>query len=151
MGDISYLYLFFNFTAMKKICFHLLLLMSGFIFQACPLLYSDDPDMHCNIVNKCNEKIYPVFNVPDTIISPKSFPFETIMVEHIDSGDTLKFPCHSKLFDNNRKLNILIYKASTLNEYSWQEIQEQNIFDKRYVLSLDDLKAINYTVVYDGK
>ena len=69
----------------------------------------------------------------------------------IDRQDTFKTVYFTSLFNNNRKLNILIYKESTLNKYSWQEIQKKNIFDKRYVLTLDELKAMNYKVVYDGK
>lgn len=73
------------------------------------------------------------------------------MQVNIPIKDTVLFMYHTSLFNNNRKLNILIYKESTLNQYSWQEIQEQNIFDKRYVLTLEELKAMNYTIVYEEK
>lgn len=131
--------------------FKLFLLSSILIafVTACPK--QDNPDMNYSIVNKCHEKIYLFQNNTDTIITPKSFPKQTIMQVNIPIKDTVLFMYHTSFFNNNRKLNILIYKESTLNQYSWQEIQEQNIFDKRYVLTLEELKAMNYTIVYEEK
>ena len=38
----------------------------------------------------------------------------------------------------------------TIDNYSWEEIQEQNLYDKRYSFTLDELNAINWELVYDG-
>lgn len=114
---------------------------------ACPK--QDNPDMSYFIVNKCHEKIYLFQNNIDSVMTSKYSTHQPL--EFINSQDTLKSPYYTILFNNNRKLNILIYKESTLNKYSWKEIQEQNIFDKRYVLTLEELKAMNYTIVYEGK
>ncbi len=114
---------------------------------ACPK--QDNPDMYYSIVNKCHEKIYLFQNTIDSVMTSGYSTHQPL--EFINSQDTLKSPYYTILFNNNRKLNILIYKESTLNQYSWQEIQEQNIFDKRYVLTLEELKAMNYTIVYEGE
>ena len=95
------------------------------------------------------QKIYLFQNTIDSVMTSGYSTHQPL--EFINSQDTLESPYYTILFNNDRKLNILIYKESTLNKHSWQEIQEKNIFDKRYVLSLDDLKAMNYTVVYEEK
>lgn len=53
-------------------------------------------------------------------------------------------------FDSNRKLWILIYKQSTIEAHTWQENKDKNLYDKRYELTLDQLSALNFKVVYDG-
>jgi len=50
----------------------------------------------------------------------------------------------------DEKIWILIYKQSTIDNHSWKEIQEQNLYDKRYSFTLDELNAMNWEVVYDG-
>lgn len=52
--------------------------------------------------------------------------------------------------DYNKKLWILIYKQSTIDNHSWEEIQEQNLYDKRYSFTLDELNAMNWELVYNG-
>lgn len=53
-------------------------------------------------------------------------------------------------FEKNEKLYLFIYKQSTLDNHPWEEIQEQNIYDKLYVLTLNELNTMNWQVVYDG-
>ncbi len=46
---------------------------------------------------------------------------------------------------------LLIWKQSTLDKYSKEEILWKNIYDKRYRYTKSELKKINLTIVYDGK
>lgn len=130
-----------------KAALYLSIVITSLFLQACP--HGDEPDMSYAIINNCSERIYLFQNNIDSIMTSRYSTQRPLM--YIDRQDTFKTVYFTSLFNNNRKLNILIYKESTLNKYSWQEIQEKNIFDKRYVLTLDDLKIMNYKVVYDGK
>lgn len=130
-----------------KAALYLSIVITSLFLQACP--HGDEPDMSYAIINNHSERIYLFQNNIDSIITSKYSTQRPIMF--INSKDIFETPYNTSLFNKNRKLNILIYKESTLNKYSWQEIQEKNIFDKRYVLTLDELKAMNYKVVYDGK
>lgn len=47
-------------------------------------------------------------------------------------------------------LHVLVYKQSTLDRYTTDELIEQNIYDKRYDLTYDELKAMNFTITYTG-
>ena len=69
----------------------------------------------------------------------------------LEKNNDYKIDFWIKLFQPNRKLNIFFLKKTILDAYSWQEIQEKNIFDRQYVLTLEELKSMNYEIIYDGK
>ena len=46
--------------------------------------------------------------------------------------------------------HFLIFKESTINKYSHRELVEQDIYDKRYDLTYDELVAMNFTITYTG-
>ncbi len=48
-------------------------------------------------------------------------------------------------------LQLLIFKESTRNRYTDDELVENDIYDYRYILSLEDLKACDFTVTYTGQ
>jgi hypothetical protein len=45
-------------------------------------------------------------------------------------------------------LSVFIFHTDTLNKYSWEEVRDGYMILKRYDLSLDDLKRMNWTVIY---
>lgn len=132
---------------MKQIFFSLIVI-ACFFLQACPDRYDPDPDLYFNIINNYKERVYLFYNNVDTLMSPKSLPVAPLMF--IEPEDTLKESGWSELYKNQRKLNIIIFNESTIKKYPWHQIQEEDLVDKRYVLTLDDLKAMNYTIVYVG-
>lgn len=46
---------------------------------------------------------------------------------------------------------FLIFKQSTLDKYTKEELIEKNIFDKRYVLTYEELEKMNFKIVYTGE
>lgn len=135
-------------TKLMKPAFYLLIILACLFLQACPDRYDPEPDFHFTIINDTNERIYFFMKHADTIITPKISSAPPLM--YIEPMDSLIQPEWSELYTNQRKLNIIIFKASTIKKYPWQEIQEKDIVDKRFVLTLDDLKAMNYKIVFDG-
>ncbi len=45
-------------------------------------------------------------------------------------------------------LSIYIFNSDTLNKYSWDKIRKEEMFLRRYDLSLEDLKKLKYKVSY---
>lgn len=117
---------------------------------ACP---TDEPktdtDMQFSIKNDTEENIFFYANTVDTIVTPRSFIKQNLIMIKPNKSFTTTF--WTELFEKNKKLNILIYKQSTLDSHTWKEIQDANLFDKRYVLTLEELKAMDYTVSYTGE
>lgn len=46
---------------------------------------------------------------------------------------------------------IIVYKQSTMDKYSEEELLEQNIYDKLYTLSYDDLEKMGFKITYTGE
>ena len=46
---------------------------------------------------------------------------------------------------------FLIFKQSTLDKYTKEELIEKNIFDKRYTLTYEELEKMNFKIVYTGE
>lgn len=68
----------------------------------------------------------------------------------INSKENKKFKVFKGMFADNRKIHLLIYKQSTLNNYTWEEIQSENLYDQRHSFTFEELKSMNWTIVYDG-
>lgn len=45
-------------------------------------------------------------------------------------------------------LSVFVLHTDTLNKYSWKEIRDSYMILKRYDLSLDDLKQLDFRVTY---
>lgn len=123
------------------------LLFIVLLIQACPES-SKDPDMQFTIKNESTENIYFYANTSDATVMSKDIGKGYGYLIPIKIGDFYNIPFWINLFNQSKKLNILIYKQSTLDMHSWEDIQKNDIFDKRYVLTLEELKSMNYTVMY---
>lgn len=114
-------------------------------FQGCPE-YSEEPNIFFSVLNKSGTKIYVVYSMTENTISSDEFIVPP--TEYILNDSSLKIPAHTDFFIK-RKLGVLIYKEQTLADYTWDEIRSNNIFDKQYIFTLEELKAMNYAIVYE--
>jgi hypothetical protein len=85
---------------------------------------------------------------PDTTLSklePAFFRVSPHTRNYIGNGDKWEnvFPDLPK-----DTLSIYIFSKDTFNTYGWRKVQEGYKILKRYDLSLDDLKKLNWTVTY---
>lgn len=130
------------------------MLCVSFFLQACPI--QDDGDIQIGLMNLENhyeETIYYCMNysVLERGVDETCFKYVVTLLEYpIHSKENEIFKIYKGMFTDNRKIQLLIFKQSTLDEHSWEEIQERNLFDKRYSLTVEDLKELNWTITYDG-
>ncbi len=120
------------------------------ILQGCP--NHDDKIITGQIMLKNNieESIYFYEDISDHGLSSNNISQYRLTKQKILSRDSNNIKVYGHFFENNKKLYVFVFKQSTLDNHTWEEIQEQNIYDKLYVLTLDDLNAMNWEVVYDG-
>lgn len=52
--------------------------------------------------------------------------------------------------EENDQYCFMIIKESTLNKYTKQEMIDNNIYDKLYLYYYDELKAMDFRIVYTG-
>lgn len=131
---------------MKQIRVIITMLMLTALLTGCPDY--DIPNMTVKIKNASKEDIYCYYNMIDTVITTKNTTKETVIQRIIRPNKELNEYNNKSFFDNNNKFNLLIFKSSTLGYYTWQEIQNNNVFDQRYVLTLEDLQKLNFTITY---
>jgi len=94
------------------------------------------------------------YNYPDTIILDRA------LVDHIDTigpNKSIKVPTASKnrrwanhINDSNPQnvLMVFVYSLDTLKKYSWEEIQDDYKVLKRYDLTVNQIKQMDWTVTY---
>ncbi|MFB9079323.1 hypothetical protein ACFFLS_01595 [Flavobacterium procerum] len=125
-----------------------LIFISALFFQGCPSETDETPDRTFFIVNNSTETISVFYIFSESELMPNRFdvkPTLQIMPE-IEYEEFLKYDD----FDKNRKLRILIYKQSTLENYTWNEIRKLGMYDMKYDFTLEEMKSINYKINYDG-
>ena len=54
-------------------------------------------------------------------------------------------------YEGYRSFQLIIIKQSTLDKYTKEEIIENNIYDKLYILTDPELKAMDFKIVYTGE
>jgi len=127
----------------------IILVLIGLLFLNCSHNINDKPlDIYLN--NTSNQNIRFLYDF---------FPFEQEKVPmhytvFLLEGHKINFSNGAIRTFDFKKYNIFfikIWKQSTLDRYTWEEIQQKDIYDKKYSLTLDDIQRMNYTIVYDGK
>ena len=67
-----------------------------------------------------------------------------------DSSFIGKIPIPETEDEANSLYQVIIFKQSTIDKYSKEELIEKNIFDKRYLLNYNELKKVNFKMTYSG-
>ena len=52
---------------------------------------------------------------------------------------------------DNQKLRYYIIKKDSVEKYGWKEIFNRNIYNKKYLFTIEDLVKINWTTTYYSK
>jgi hypothetical protein len=51
---------------------------------------------------------------------------------------------------DNQKIRYYIIKKDSVDKYGWQKIFSNNIYNKRYLFTIEDLDRLKWTITYDG-
>lgn len=81
-------------------------------------------------------------------IEPNNFPDPPSRIT--EKGKKWTFALTERPFQDGVKLWILVFKKSTLENNTWQQIRDNNLYDKRYSFNLEEMQAVNYQIIYDG-
>ena len=130
----------------------ILIVTIGLLFSGCP--NSDDgPDFFITLVNDSPENIYfEIRGFSEGEVIPENYLFELSPERDeyflILSGEAKKID-----FDNDTDTVIystFFYKVSTLEANDWETIKDNGLYDARFDLTLEELEAMNFEIVYDG-
>lgn len=139
---------------MKKFIFYNICCI---IFLICSAMTCGDTGYsYVTVVNFADEDICVSFRQSHGkwIINPQYMWFEIPEKEcyEIPMDSTLSFEImYGNVSDSKQKCQFLIYKKSTLEKYSKEDLVKYDIFDKRYIISFDDLGAKHNRIIYTGE
>ncbi len=134
---------------MKYLKFLVLFLTMG-MHQACP---GEDDEILAGkllITNSSDEDVYYYEDFYVKLLNASGVNLDRLKAQRLIVDNVKELKIYQYHFEKNEKLYLFIYKQSTLDNHPWEEIQEQNIYDKLYVLTLNELNTMNWQVVYDG-
>lgn len=140
-----------NHKRVKRFVIYLIIIISSQSCSSCigkeSLFIQNNSSFSISVYFNDDENFSAIY--PDTTISS----FQEL-IYHVSSGEKKSTQLSSN-WDNtftvtvpNDTLSIIIFHTDTLNKYSWEEIRESYNILKRYDLSLDDLKKLNFIVSY---
>lgn len=61
-----------------------------------------------------------------------------------------RVPLYTSDFTGGKTYHVFIWKQSTIDSYSWEEIKKKNIYDAKLVYTLEELKAMDFIITYNG-
>ncbi|MBD3584051.1 hypothetical protein [Flavobacterium selenitireducens] len=126
-----------------------LLTIIAYSLQGCPG-EPEDPDYILKVKNTSNEGIYIQSIARSIDIREIEFekPYETFLV---DVGETKDLDIWDRFLTDEKSFQILIYKKSTLDNYTWEEIQNSDLYQGYYKFeNLSELQQINFELTFEG-
>lgn len=51
----------------------------------------------------------------------------------------------------DKKARLYLISKDSINKYGWDKIYEKGIYNKKYLLTIEDLNKIDWEITYDGK
>ena len=136
-----------------KTIIYLLIISIALTGKGCP---DNDQitDATITIINNTNESIvYYSINksTTDTLLSSLPYPISVENTDSVDANNSTKFGGpFKKLFNDNPSdiLIIFLFSRDTIEQVPWERIVDEYLVLRRYDLTLEDLEAMDWTVVY---
>ena len=133
---------------MKYFKFFILFITMG-IVQGCP----DEDDgivvAKFRLINKTDTPIYVYESISKYEVKINEINYSTIRDININPNQEKVFSLFDGQMDDKEKFYFFIFNDSAINDYSWEEIQEQHLY-KKYAFTLEDLNTMNWELEYDG-
>lgn len=132
---------------MRKI-FTLIICCSSFLFTS--MVCSEMDTIDIVIINNCDETIYysqHLFDTQDTILTVRYIFHERpneIMNGHMSGlpPKEIKIGKYPMYDDNKQTWQMIVFKQSTLDKYTKEELVEKNIYDTIFVFTYSQLDYI---------
>ena len=128
----------------------LFLFVCTILLQACPTPNDEVLAGKLSLKNNSSEDFYYYEDFSINMLNSTDINFNRLEAQRLTVNNVKEVNIYQYHFETNQKLYLFIFKQSTIDNHSWEEIQEQNLYDKRYSFTLDELNAINWELVYDG-
>ncbi len=108
--------------------------------------FENDTDEQVSICYRTIMRSYEIFQPNNLVYWPERMDFIVDAHEKkmLDVG-------YEEQISQRGNIQLLVWKQSTLDRFSQEEIIRKNIYDKRYRFTLSDFKTDNNRIVYNGE
>lgn len=128
------------------------LLLGCMLLCGCLMEPSVSPNLSIRFANKTNDTVYVselICPNDTTVICTSDFFENDWLRQTVAPGDSCEFRAFSSTMINyNRRLQVIVLKRSTMQNHTQEELIENNIFDKRYILYYKDLISQKFHISY---
>lgn len=100
------------------------------------------------IKNESNEPIYYYKEFSTTDVTLDDISKSRLDNQMLSVGEKQKWLLYEDSFANDSKIYVYFFKKSILDQYSWEEIKENNLYSKRYTYTLSELKAAQWNIIF---
>lgn len=113
------------------------------------------------IYNESNMEIYSILSNSDKISDSDYFAkykldntistFNIAEIKPSEEKENNDRPVYWDSFFNSsidKKARLFIISKDSVDKYGWQKIIKNKIYNKRYLLTIDDLKKKNWKIIY---
>lgn len=104
-------------------------------------------DLKITICNQTNESIFFYSSRED--ISEFLTDCRVLSEFELLENKCFSYYTGSEYYSNYR-YTLYIFNKSTVDKYTCEEIRENELYDKKYLLSLEDLRELNFIINYTG-
>jgi hypothetical protein len=132
-------------------------LLFFFILTCCAPKDRGDCHYKINFINNSQSILYVFYSTdseltkygtPDPRFNNESKSFPNTTNESALKFGNAKPQCGEDKFDSAPKLYVFVFDNQVLEANSWDDVKANNLYLKRYDLTLQDLKNSNWTITY---
>ncbi|RRJ87101.1 hypothetical protein [Flavobacterium macacae] len=108
------------------------------------------------VINNSNQSIYTIIhkvNIEDDTINKYGFVGDFTDSILSNTIKEINRPIDWGRYMNKSygmKFRLYLIKKDSIDKYGWEGIRKKNIYNKKYILDIDDLDSLNWRIKYDG-
>ncbi len=124
----------------------ILLIVAAITLTACS--FEEEYNSY-NVTNNTAEEIYIAFDYDNTVISSFTDPGDGNTNRVIPAGGKFLYTVDEGILTDDKKLTLIIVTKTVYDANSWQDIVDNDLFDQRFDLGLDEVRALDNNIIYN--
>lgn len=117
---------------------------------------SDNCHRYIHFTNNSGKDLYYQFNIFDEIrennpaLFPSSYLINKDQYKRLRS--TTSFTCFESISEEgNGNVFLFLFDSKIINNSSWETVRENNMYLKKYVLTIEELNKMNWKIIFTGE
>ncbi|HHV86494.1 MAG TPA: hypothetical protein GXX42_11880 [Petrimonas sp.] len=142
---------------MRKIIIHVIIVCSFLLYNASSCYKeSDDCHRYIHFTNNSGRDIYYQFNIFDEIseynpaLSPSIYTINKNQYKRLRS--TTSFTCFESIAEEGKgNIFLFLFDSDAVKSLDWETVRENDMYLKKYVLTIEELNKMNWKIIFTGE